>query len=258
MGVTQTIKKLDNIHFFAKEVMKRVDNVKIDVLILNAGTNTSDINIHTSDGFETVFAINHIANYLLIRLLLPYMAEGSIIVITMSGTHDPAERSIIPPPKHADALLLAHPENDNALDIDPKINAGRAYSSSKLCNILTARFLITDTIVKANKIKIVAYDPGLTPGTDLVRYHNFVIHFVWKVLSLNLFRVFIPHMNSCKASGETLADIAQGIIQLPEDRFYAALRKGKITWPSPSELALNDQVMEKLWKDSAKLVGLSE
>jgi NAD(P)-dependent dehydrogenase (short-subunit alcohol dehydrogenase family) len=55
------LKKSDNIHFFAKEIIKKLDYEKIDALVLNAGTNTSDINIRTSDGFETVFAVNHLA-----------------------------------------------------------------------------------------------------------------------------------------------------------------------------------------------------
>ncbi len=172
------------------------------------------------------------------------------------GTHDPAEKTIIAPPKHANALLLAHPENDPALENIPQVDAGRAYSSSKLCNILTARFLITLPDIQANQIKIVAYDPGPTPGTGLVRNTNFVVRIVWKILSFSIIRVFLPRFNSRKASGAALANIALGRIQTYTGHCYAALRKGKLTWPSPSELALDDHAMELLWKDSAQLVGL--
>jgi hypothetical protein len=39
----------------------------------------------------------------------------------------------------ADARLLAYPETDPERDQSPTVAAGRAYSSSKLCNLLTAR-----------------------------------------------------------------------------------------------------------------------
>src|SRR5208282_6308458 len=69
----------------------------------------------TSDGFETTFAVNHLAHYLLLRLLLPRLARGAVVVMTTSGTYDPAEKTIIPPPRHAKARLLAYPDLDPAL-----------------------------------------------------------------------------------------------------------------------------------------------
>ena len=37
---------------------------------------------------------------------------------------------------------------------------------------------------------------------------------------------------------------------------YAALRRGKPTWPVPSDLARSDDLVQALWTDSARLVGL--
>jgi hypothetical protein len=42
----------------------------------------------------------------------------------------------------------------------------------------------------------------------------------------------------------------------PAGRTYAALRRGELTWPDPSELACRDDLMHTLWRDSADLVGL--
>jgi NAD(P)-dependent dehydrogenase (short-subunit alcohol dehydrogenase family) len=252
------LSNLTKVCSFAQKTIQKLGTNKINALVLNAGTNNKTIDSRTVDGYETTFAVNHLAHYLLIRLLLPYMANGGTIVITTSGTHDPAEKTKIAPPKHANALLLAHPENDSTLDKDQQVNAGRSYSSSKLCNILTARFLISTPFIQNNQISVIAYDPGPTPGTGLVRNTDIAIRILWKFLGFSIIRALMPHFNSRKASGEALAKIALNQINIPEGYFYAALRKGKMTWPSPSELAMNDQVMELLWKDSAKLVGLSE
>ncbi|MEL4428111.1 hypothetical protein AAEH84_20380, partial [Shewanella indica] len=45
-------------------------------LILNAGGQRSDDRARTIDGFETTFASNHLAHYLLLRLLMPRLALG--------------------------------------------------------------------------------------------------------------------------------------------------------------------------------------
>lgn len=252
------LSRLESVRAFAKKVIQQLGATKIDALLLNAGTNTSSIDNRTADGFETTFAVNHLAHYLLIRLLLPYLAKGASLVITTSGTHDPAEGTLIAPPKHAKALLLAHPENDSTLDSNPQVNAGRAYSSSKLCNILTARFLNTLPVIGTNAIKVTAYDPGPTPGTGLARHSSKVVRIVWKLFSFSAIRMFMPRFNSRRESGETLANIALNKVNRPQGQLYAALRKGKITWPPPSDLALNNEAMELLWNESAQLVGLSD
>lgn len=250
------LNSMADVRTFTEEVIKKLGINKIDALVLNAGMSAPNINSRTIDGFETTFAVNHLAHYLLVRLLLPYMAKGATIVITTSGTHNPAEGTRIAPPNHANALLLAHPEKDPSIENKPQIDAGRAYSSSKLCNILTARFLISLSVIQVNHIKILAYDPGPTPGTGLVRNTKCIVRMAWKILSFPVIRVFMPRFNSRSSSGDTLAKLALGKIQIPAGHFYAALRKGKITWPLPSELALNDHAMELLWKDSGQLVGL--
>jgi NAD(P)-dependent dehydrogenase (short-subunit alcohol dehydrogenase family) len=77
-------------------VSGRVD--RIDALVLNAGLIRADVDAGTVDGYEPTFAVNHLAHYLLLRLLLDRLADGARVVQTTSGTHDPAERSGFPAP----------------------------------------------------------------------------------------------------------------------------------------------------------------
>jgi NAD(P)-dependent dehydrogenase (short-subunit alcohol dehydrogenase family) len=83
--------KLDNVRCFASAVGDRLGTTDIDALVLNAGMSPPDGNGRTPDGFEVAFAVNHLAHYLLLRLLLPRLAHGATVVLTTSGTHDPAE-----------------------------------------------------------------------------------------------------------------------------------------------------------------------
>ncbi len=224
-------------------------------LILNAGGQNATTDSRSSDGFETTFATNHLAHYLLLRLLMPRLADGARIVITSSGTHDPAEKTGVPAPKHANAEWLAHPERDPNRDRVAAIGGMRAYSSSKLCNLMTARHLAESDAARAGRWAVFAYDPGLTPGTGLIRNQPWIVRtLVWPLLSL--FVPFAKGMNTLADAGRGLAELAT-TASAPAGRTYAALRKGKLTWPDSSDFARDDQAVRQLWDDSARLVGLS-
>jgi NAD(P)-dependent dehydrogenase (short-subunit alcohol dehydrogenase family) len=238
-------------------VGRELGSAQINSLVLNAGLLFPNDDTRSADGFEAAFAVNHLAHYLLLRLLLARLAKDAVVILTSSGTHDPAEKTIIAPPRHADARLLAHPERDANHDRHPLIAGGRAYSSSKLCNVLTARALAAHPDTTMRRLTVIAYDPGHTPGTGLVRNGNFVVNFVWKQLAPVL-RLMLHGSNTPAVAGHALAELGLGRIRPPRGEIYAALRSGIITWPNPSELARQDRVRDALWRDSGALVGLSE
>ena len=136
----------------------------------------------TVDGFETAFAVNHLAHYLLLRLLLPSLAHGAIVVLTTSGTHDPDTKAGLAPPRHADADLLAHPERDPDRDTKPNKAGQHAYTASKLCAVLTARSLSEHPDVRARGIRAVAYCPGQVFGTGLAKSLALPLRTAWAVL----------------------------------------------------------------------------
>ncbi|GIJ09193.1 SDR family NAD(P)-dependent oxidoreductase [Micromonospora andamanensis] len=244
---------LDSVRSFARAVGEQAP--EIDALVLNAGTSQPDVYGRTVDGFETTFAVNHLAHYLLLRLLLPRLAYGADVILTTSGTHNPAEQTILPPPRHADARLLAHPDEDPELDRQPRTAAGRAYATSKLCAILTARALAAQPEAREHGLSVVAYDPGPTPGTRLMRATPLALRAVWWLLGTPLRRL-VPRFNSKATAGRTLAELALGEIRPPAEAIHAALRRGRLTWPAPSDLALRDDLSADLWHDSGVLVGL--
>jgi NAD(P)-dependent dehydrogenase (short-subunit alcohol dehydrogenase family) len=248
--------RLDSVRAFAAAVREQLRPTLIHSLVLNAGTTLPNDDGRTAEGFETTFAVNHVAHYLLLRLLLPVLADGAIVILTTSGTHDPAEGTVVAPPRRADANLLAHPERDADRDPQPRTAAGRAYSSSKLCNILTARGLAAQRAVEEHQLTVVAYNPGPTPGTGLMRHGPLALRAAWRALVP--LRPLIPRFNSRTAAGNTLADLALGNIRPPAGHIYAALRRGDLSWPDPSHLARRDDLRDALWRDSAALAGLPD
>lgn len=219
-------------------------------LILNAGVQFPTADKRTAEGIEVTFATNHLAHHLLLRLLMPRLSPGARVVITSSGTHDPRERTGVPAPRHAIAELLAHPECDPTRD-PPRVGGMRAYSSSKLCNLMTARYLAASEAACAGGWSVFAYDPGLTPGTGLVRGQPWLVrNLVWPLLPI--LAPFFAGMNDVKAAGRGLAELTTSA-RAPAGQVYAALRRGRLTWPTPSEMAMDDAAAAALWRDSAVL-----
>jgi NAD(P)-dependent dehydrogenase (short-subunit alcohol dehydrogenase family) len=140
----------------------------IDALVLNAGVQCVGPR-QSADGYELTFAVNHLAHYLLTRLLAPHLSGGGRIVITTSGTHDPLEKTGMPAPRHADAWRLAYPCRDPDADRRQGRAGRRAYTSSKLCNVMTVCMLARKLAAIRPDVAVCAFDPGLTPGTGLAR-----------------------------------------------------------------------------------------
>jgi NAD(P)-dependent dehydrogenase (short-subunit alcohol dehydrogenase family) len=253
---------LDSVRTFAASVGERLDGTGIDALVLNAGMIRHDDADRTVDGFETTFVVNYLSHYLMLRQLQSVLADGAIVVMTTSGTYDPATKAGLETPHHADAELLAHPDRDSHRHPKPRKAAEHAYTASKLCTILTARTLSELPAVRSRRVTVVAYDPGQVFGTGLARDLPLHMRVAWSLLGTPVLgrplRRFSSTLNSRSDAGTRLANLTLGLEPIPEGRMYATLRRGKISWPDPSEMARNDELARRLWDDSARLVGLAD
>lgn len=210
---------LNSVRAFAGSVGERLGDTRIDALVLNAGVILQSIDGRTDDGFETTFAVNHLAPYLLSRVLLPVLANEAVVVLTTSGAHDPDTRAGLAAPRHADAMLLANPERDPGCHTRPRRAAEHAYTASKLCTVLTARSLSMHRDIQARRITVVAYDPGQVFGTALARDLPARLRIAWSLMgtpmAMWLLGRFDRHLNSRKAAGHTLANLALGLESPP-------------------------------------------
>lgn len=86
---------LESVHSFVKEY----DQINLPALagiVCNAGIQNVSTPTKAIDGSEATFGINHLAHYLLVRLLLPSIQAHGHIVFVSSGTHDPKEKTGLP------------------------------------------------------------------------------------------------------------------------------------------------------------------
>jgi len=221
----------------------------IDVLMLNAGLQLAKP-ATSADGFERTFAVNHLAHYLLLRLLAPRLRPGARVILTGSGTHDPAEKTPVTPPIHANADWLAYPETDPQRERRTRPACFRAYSTSKLCNIITAR----EAAKRLPGISVMSYDPGYVPHTSLGRDNGPVIAMlVSYILPLLMKR---DRSSTIPRSGQFLADLALAPQYATCTGDYWSVRGTALFRLEPSVLARCADVSVKLWEDSARLAGL--
>ncbi|KAI1193193.1 dehydrogenase/reductase [Nemania serpens] len=148
----------------------------IQALCLNAALQFPDKIVYTDEGIEATFAITHVGHALLFHLICPHLASKARIVITSSGTHDPAQKSGLPDAIYTTAEELAHPP--------PAIANGpgrRHYANAKLANVMWTYALHKRLVQKIpdRGITVNAFDPGLMPGTGLAREAGALTRFAW-------------------------------------------------------------------------------
>lgn len=86
------VKKLDisllsSVRDFVKEIETEKDLLPVSAIICNAGINGRGEAKSTEEGFDLVFATNHLGHFLLVNLLLPYMDPKGRIVVVSSDQH---------------------------------------------------------------------------------------------------------------------------------------------------------------------------
>jgi NAD(P)-dependent dehydrogenase (short-subunit alcohol dehydrogenase family) len=115
--VSADLASLRQVRALAADVLARFD--RLDVLINNAGVYLPDRRL-TEDGFETTYAVNHLAHFLLTRLLLERLQSSR-----------PARIINVSSMLHAGGRL-----DDAALRGQGGPAGGAAYAASKLANVL--------------------------------------------------------------------------------------------------------------------------
>ena len=198
---------------------------RIDVLINNAGLVQRRRQV-TPDGFEHVFAVNHLAPFLLSNLLLPKLtgsAPARVVTVT-SDAHSAAR------------LDLA----------DPNLEAGwdswRSYANSKLANILFTRELarrLAGTGVTAN-----CAHPGVV-RTGFGRDASPLLK-----VGITIAR---PFMLSPRRGADTIVYLASSPEVSGDSGGYYVKRRQR----EPSAAARDDTAARKLWEISETLTGLA-
>lgn len=210
-----------------KETLQKHGCRKIDVLINNAGMVTNWYTA-TEDGYETQFAVNHLAPFLLTHLLFPLLqaAPAARILTTSSNSHRAGRI-------HWNNVMLGQ-----------RYNTLRAYQQSKLANVMFSHEF-NQRFARSSPLRAYAIDPGLV-NTDIgLKGTRGLVRWIWEKRRK---RGADPVQGARTLVHVALSPSVQG----SEDIYW------KDCHPiSPSRRAQNKEEAARLWKLSERLCGIS-
>jgi NAD(P)-dependent dehydrogenase (short-subunit alcohol dehydrogenase family) len=213
--------RLDDVRRLASDLDRAYP--RIDVLANNAG-GIFDAGAKTVDGFETTFQVNHLAPFLLTRLLLDkLLASRAAIIQTASSA------------AWFGKINLAD------LDLDANFSSMRAYCASKLENVLFTREL--HRRYHDQGISAAAFHPGVI-ASNFANDTNSFIRFItqWG-------RIFLKSPGQGADQLAWLAESTPGKDWI-SGSFYA---KRKVFRRSHAQ-AHDDDLARKLWDRSEQLL----
>lgn len=221
---------LRSVRDFIQEYKKL--NIMLDGLINNAGISP----MHTGrseEGFELVFATNHLGHFLLTNLLLPYMSNDARIINVTSDMHNPPGGL-----KWKDPELLAHPNYEDR----------RSYSYSKLANIYFT-YELDKRLRKLNsRIVVNAFNPGMM-NTNFSGGHN-------SPARTAMIKLTMPErVGDLDKSSTALAEIA---MNKEFENISGKYFDRSTNFIKSSDLSYDKENMLDLWNKSVKWTNLKE
>jgi len=221
----------------------------LHAIICNAGVQIVSGTVLTVDGIEQTFAVNHLAHVALVRELLPDMGSPGRIIFVASDTHDPKKPTGMPDPRYTTAWDLAHPDDTDETSTPGAIGR-RRYTTSKLCNVLTA-YELARRLDPERRITINTFDPGLMPGTGLGRDYPGLQGMAWRYLLPALTVVPGINVHTPRRSGQALARLAlDPELNAVSGKYFSGRRQIRSSVDSYDAAKAAD-----LWTTSVALVG---
>jgi len=217
--------RLDLAHF--EQIRKAAESLletepRLDMLINNAGL--FGVRGVTQDGFEVHFGTNHLGPYLFTRLLVPLLkksAPSRVIVVSSHGHY-----------------------SARSLNFESFVGYTRSrwsfpeYAASKLCNVLFAKALAKH--LQGSGITTYSLHPGIIASE------------IWRNFPQPLRWLVTRPMISNEAGAVTTLYCAASPDLISETGLYY----DKCKLRTPSKLARDPDLAEKLWQKSSDWTGL--
>lgn len=206
------LSSLDNVRSFAKSWASE-NHPPIQVFGHNSILQSMGKLEYSADGYERTFAISHMGHALLLALISPYLDAKARIVITGSGTHDPLQKSGMPPAEYKSAEKLAHPPESTKKESDGPPGF-KQYASVKLANVLWMYALERRIRQQGLSWTVLQCDPGFMPGTSLARHAGRIgqaifNHIIGNMIVIAILRiVYMPNVHTPDESGTALSKLA--------------------------------------------------
>jgi NAD(P)-dependent dehydrogenase (short-subunit alcohol dehydrogenase family) len=195
----------------------------VDVLVNNAGLMLTERRL-SADGFEMIFAVNHLAPFLLTHLLRDVLAPEARVVNVASRAH---KRSTL---------------DFDDLQSERSFDGWRTYCRSKLCNVLFNAELARR--LGSGGVTANCLHPGMV-ATGFGRENDGL----WRI-ALRLARPFMVSVEKGAATSIYLASSPD--VRGVTGRYFANSRPAE-----PSRAASDQASAARLWEISERMVGIA-
>ncbi len=145
-------------------------------LVNNAGTGQTRAT-KNAQGWDTVFATNHLGPFVLTEALVPHLPDGANVVFVCSGVEDLERRPAVIAGFRGGRYISA--EASARGEWKPggsTLPGGDAYATSKQCELATVLAFARET----PRLRFNAVEPGFNPATGLSRDANVFLRFLLK------------------------------------------------------------------------------
>ena len=143
-------------------------------LVNNAGTGQPRAT-KNAQGWDTVFATNHLGPFVLTEALMPQLPDGANVVFVCSGVEDPERRPAVIAGFRGGRYISAEASARGEWKPGGSARPGfDAYATSKQCNLATVMAFARET----PRLRFNAVEPGFSPGTGLSRDANVLLRFL--------------------------------------------------------------------------------
>lgn len=236
----------------------------LDGIVVNAAVYQPRLKApaRSAEGFELSVAVNHLAHFLLVRMLLPDLAgrDGARLVTLGTVTANSEEfGGRIPIPKPADLgdlSGLAEGFKAPVTMIDGgEFRPGKAYKDSKLCNMIASRELHRRYHEETGVVFSTVY-PGCVADTALFRDTPALFQRLFPLFQRHITKGYVTQ----ELAGRRVADVVTepGFDSSGVHWSWGNRQKpGREAFSQPlSTKATNPEIGRKLWEYSEALVGL--
>ncbi|MDJ0754220.1 MAG: SDR family oxidoreductase [Ardenticatenaceae bacterium] len=219
------LSKQEDIRRVAQEILATTD--QLDILVNNAGAVFTKREL-SEDGLEMTFAVNHIGYFLLTMQLMPLIkaTPHARVISVSSGAHTGGTINL------------------NDLNLQNDYGTMKAYSQSKLANILFANELAARFQAKGIKATSNSLHPGFV-ASNFGRNSGLFFKFIFALLR--------PLAKSEKKGAETSIFLALS----PEVEGVSGQYFDNSKPVSTSATAQDQELGRQLWEKSAELCGVS-
>jgi NAD(P)-dependent dehydrogenase (short-subunit alcohol dehydrogenase family) len=214
---------------------------KLDVLINNAGLQISGPATFTREGIEETIAVNHLGPLHLSHLMLPHLSGGTVMGIG-SGTHNPRN-----PMARAFGFRGGKFSSISELAAGASI-FGRSGPQDGMDRYATSKLLsMASTVELARRfpdVDFVNLDPGMMPGTGLLRSGPAVARLAWATL-LRVLVPILPDTSTPKKSAKAALDILRA-----DDRHTGSIydfngRPSRLVAPNVRDASFGQRVVDE-------------